>query len=281
MNEISKAGITLARRSFIRFKTPDLISAILTGSAAKGYADDYSDLDIILIYKNPLSNEEFERIVKEAKESGGDLYNGTPEHGFSVYYYIEGIKCDFAFGSQSETQKLFNEVTEDSDEPVDLIKHLQVSGFIDGFMLFDDNWLQPLIDKTKDMPSALKQKLVGQHLKFLPKWAFEKMAIERKDILFYYECVLEDISNLIAILCGLNGIYHPGKIKGAEFIINKMKIKPVNFTRRYKNIFKLNGYEASEELYNLINETLELIDRHLPEVSTERSKAVQKMVLRK
>lgn len=281
MNEISKAGITLARRSYIRFKTPDLISVILTGSAAKGYADDYSDLDTILIYKNPLSNEEFERIVKEAKESGGGLYNGNPEQGFSVYYFIEGIKCDFGFGNQSETQKLFSEVTEESDEPVDLIKHLQVSGFIDGVMLFDKNWLQPLIDKARDMPSALKQKLIRQHLKFLPKWAFEKMAVERNDILFYNECIMEDISNMIAILCGLNGIYHPGKLKGAEFTINKMKIKPVNFTGRYKNIFKLNGYEASEELYKLINETLELIDRHMPEVSTDRTRTVLEMVLRK
>src|SRR5260221_11366188 len=236
MNDYSNIRFELAKKNFLRFKNPDLLAASLTGSAAKGYADDFSDIDVILIYKNPVSSNEFELIVKEAKESGGDLYHGTPEAGFAVYYYIDGIKCDFGFGYSAETQKLFDESIEESDEPVDTVKHLQISGFIDGIILYDENWLIPLIEKVKIMPESVKQKLVKHHLKFLPKWVFEKMAIEREDILFYYETILEVFGNMIGILCGLNSFYHPGKIKGAEFTIEKMKIKPFNFISRNKKL---------------------------------------------
>ena len=263
------------------FKNSNLLAAALTGSAAKGYADNFSDIDIILIYKNPVNNEEFDQIVKGAKDSGGDLYHGTPEEGFAVYYYIDGIKCDFGFGYSGETEKLFNEAIAENNEPIDLLKHLQISGFIDGIILYDENFLNPLVEKVKNMPDSLRQKLVKQHLKFLPKWAAEKMAVERMDIFFYYENILEALSNMTGILCGLNGFYHPGKLKGAEFTIEKMKIKPADFILRSKNIFKLEGNEATKELYKLINEVINLIDKYLPAVSTERTREIQKMVLRK
>ena len=123
----------------------------------------------------------------------------------------------------------------------------------------------------------MQNAVVSQHLKFHPKWVLEKMGYERNDILFINETLLADINNMVGILCGINKLFLPGKLKGIDHTIEKMKIKPANFMERYKNVFKLHGKAATDEIYKLIDETIQLVDIHMPEVSTERTKKIRNM----
>lgn len=68
------------------------------------------------------------------------MYHGTPEEGFAVYYYIDGIKCDFGIGDYRETDKLIDEMLEKPE--VDLIKHLQIAGIMDGYDLYGDELIR-------------------------------------------------------------------------------------------------------------------------------------------
>ena len=280
MNEISKRRLTQAKDNLRQFDFLDIRAAAVTGSVPKGYADDNSDIDTIIILNNYMTQSEFDRIVNDAKTSGGDFYHGSPEEGFAVYYYIDGVRCDFGFGHYSETETLINEMLEQPE--VDQTKHLMISGLIDGYVLKDSGWLAPLIKKAEyNYPQELQVMLVTHFKKFHPEWAIEKMTIGRGDILYYYESLVEMTGNIIGILCGLNKFYHPGKLKGVEHTIAKMDIKPSDFVKRYNYILSAEKYEAIKELFNLVRETFDLIDKHLPEVSTKRSREVLEMVLRK
>lgn len=279
MNEISKQRIELAKRNLKMFKHLDIAAAMVTGSVAKGYADDNSDIDTIINLDKKLTQDEFDKIVADAKASGGDLYNGTPEEGFSVYYYIDGIKCDFGIGDYRETEKLIDEMLEKPE--VDLIKHLQVAGIMDGYDLYGSELISTWRSKAVQFPHELQIMMINHFKKFHPKWVMEKMAVERGDILFYNESVVEIIGNIIGILCGLNKMYHPGKLKGVEYTISKMKIKPKDFFERYNNIFSIEKTKAVKELYKLIDETLDLAGKYLPQVDIERSRKIINLVLRK
>ncbi len=280
MNEISKQRLKQAQVNIELFSNLKIRAAAVTGSVAKGYADDNSDIDTIVILNNKMTQGEFDKIVNDAKASGGDFYHGSPEEGFAVYYYIEGVRCDFGFGHYSETEELINDMLEKPE--IDLTKHLMISGLIDGYTLKDTNWLAPLIKKAEDgYTKELQILLVSHFKKFHPEWAIEKMTIGRGDILYYYESLVEMTGNMIGILCGLNKYYHPGKLKGVEHTIAKMKIKPKDFVNRYNYILSAEKYEALRDLFNLVRETFDLIDLHLPEVSTQRSRDVLEMVLRK
>jgi len=280
MNEISKHRLTQAKENLRLFDFLDIRAAAVTGSIAKGYGDDNSDIDTIVFPNNPMTQIEFDKIINGAKASGGDFYHGSPEEGFAVYYYIDGVRCDFGFGHYSETETLIAEMIEKPE--VDLTKHLMISGLVDGYILKDSNWLAPLIKKAEDGYSKELQILLVSHFKkFHPEWAIEKMTIGRGDILYYYESQVEMTGNIIGILCGLNKFYHPGKLKGVEHTIAKMYIKPQDFVKRYNFILSAEKYEALKGLFNLVRETFDLIDKHLPEVSTKRSREVLEMVLRK
>lgn len=279
MNEISKQRIELAKRNFEKFSDPNVIAAAITGSVAKGYADEYSDLDIIILRYNPYSQDEFDKIIEDAKNTGGDLYHGSPDEGFACYYYFDGIKCDFGFGDFRETEKLIDEMLVKPE--VDIVKHLQISGLIDGYILYGKEWFDKILTRAKNYPHDLQILMVKHHLKFYPEWVLQKMGVDRGDKLFYYETLLEIFGNIIGILCGLNKMYHPGKLKGVEWTIENMNIKPDNFFNRYSNVFDVNKSAAVAEIYSLVRETFNLIDTYLPEVSTERARALLEMKLRK
>lgn len=280
MNETSKLRLKQAQSNIELFHHLDIRAAAVTGSVAKGYADDNSDIDTIIMLNGNLSQKEFDKIVNDAKASGGDFYHGSPEEGFAVYYYIDGVRCDFGFGHYSETETLINEMI--AKPEVELTKHLMISGLIDGYILKDINWLAPLIKKAvEEYPKELQVMLVSHFKKFHPEWAIEKMTVGRGDILYYYESLVEMTGNIIGILCGLNKFYHPGKLKGVEHTFAKMKIVPLDFVKRYNFILSAGKSEALKEMFNLVRETLDLIEKHLPDVSTKRSRDILEMVLRK
>ena len=280
MNELSKQRLKQAQKNLELFAQLDIRAAAVTGSAAKGYADDNSDIDTIVMLNSPMAKSEFDKIINDAIASGGDFYHGSLEEGFAVYYYIDGVRCDFGFGHYSETETLINEMIEKPE--VDLTKHLMISGLIDGYILKDSDWLAALLKKAEEnYPKELQVMMVEHFKKFHPEWAIEKMTIGRGDILYYYESIVEMTGNIIGILCGLNKYYHPGKLKGVEHTIEKMKIKPRDFINRYKFVLSTEKSEALKEMFSLVRETFDLIDKNLPEVSTARSRNILEMILRK
>lgn len=278
MNQISKQRLNLAKENLSIFKKQGLVAAMVTGSIAKGYGDDNSDIDTILYYEEPFTKDEFDKIVTGARSSGGDLYHGTPEEGFAVYYYLHGIKCDFGVGKHAEQEELITEML--TKPEIDMTKHLVISGFVDGFTLFGDTWVEKWKTEASKYPKELQVLMVNHFKKFHPVWVIEKMALERNDNLFYTESIVEMIGNMIGILCGLNKMYHPGKLKGLEWTIDQMKIKPKNYYLRYNDVL-LNRKNALQNVYILVKESLDLIDEHLPEVSTERNRKLLDLKLRK
>ena len=225
---------------------------------------------------NVLLQSEFDKVIADAKASGGNFFHGSPEEGFAVYYYIDGVRCDFGFGHYSETEKLINEMLEKPE--VDLMKHLQISGLIDGYILKDSNWLNRLTAKAEaEFPKELQIMMVNHFKRFHPERAIEKMTIGRGDILYYYDSLVEMTGNIIGVSCGLNKFYHPGKLKGVEHTVKRMNIKPHDFIRRYNEILLAEKSAALKQLFNLVRETFDLIDEHLPEVSTARSREILDM----
>ncbi|HEY3250318.1 MAG TPA: nucleotidyltransferase domain-containing protein [Ignavibacteria bacterium] len=279
MNDISKNRIQLAKKNFEKFKNENVVAAIVSGSIGKGYGDDNSDIDTFIFYDKPYTKKEYDKIVGEAKQSGGDIFHGSPKEGFAVYYYIDGIKCDFGFRDYREAEKLISGMLKMPE--VDLMKHLQISGFIDSVILHGDKWIHKWRKKARKIPEDLLYFMVRNNLKFEPEWVMNTMAIERGDTLYLHEYYILAIDRIIWILCGLNKIYHPGKLKGIDNKIKQLDIKPVNFFERYREVFELSAEESVKELFGLIRETMDLIDKHMPRQSTARIRRVLEMKLRK
>lgn len=258
---------------------PRVRAVIVTGSVARGTADEASDVDTLVFWDEPLSAAEFEAACEAARASGGGVFGGTPEQGFGVYHYIDGIRCDFGHALTARYEETLARVLEDP-EP-DLERQLIASGFLHGVPIHGEAWHATWRDRLAAYPPALGSAMVRKHLRFYPLWALDKMGVERGDHLFVRESLLEGAGNILAILCGLNGVYHPGKLKGMAWTVARLAVKPDRVLERLESLFEMTGGRAVETFGALVHETLDLVDAHMPEVGTARTRTVLASVLRR
>jgi nucleotidyltransferase-like protein len=280
MNEATRTRIELARRNATRYaEHPNVRAIMVVGSVAHGLADDNSDIDCTIFYDRSPSEQEFDAICAAAKRSGGDLYYGTPDDGFAVYQYVEGIRCDFGFETIESAERTFADLLERPD--TDPIKQLVAGGFLDGLPLYGEAWIAGWQARLANYPPALGPAMVRKHLRFYPRWVLEKMGFERGEWLFLYEALIEAEQNILGILCGLNQRYHPGKVKGIAWTIGKLAVKPPELLPRLEQVLRGEPDLAIGRLSELIDETLTLVETHMPEIDTARTREVLAMQLRK
>lgn len=282
MNEISKQRMELARKNAVQLMNdPNVISMLVTGSVAKGIADDNSDIDTIVIYDKPLTQDNFDRIREDAIASGGGLYGEDIESGITVYKFIDRIRYDYGHTFHDPWEKLLDDYLKEPDI-TNAECQIMLSGFIDGAAIKGQEWAEKkkryFIDSY---PDKYAEDLVKKNLAFHPKWVLVKMGLERNDTLFLYETFLDIEKKIFGILCGINNLYHPGKFKSADYTIDKMKIKPDGLYERFTKVFHSSESEAIEILSGLIMETLDIVDEHMPEISTKRNREIFSMVLRR
>ena len=277
---VSAERLALAQRNVYRYAVdPHVKAAMVVGSVAHGMADDSSDIDTTLFYDEPMGQAQYDSIVARARNSGGDLYYGTPRDGFAIYEYIDGIRCDFGYSTIAEAEKPMQAMLDQPD--TDSNKQVVISGFVSGIALYGHSWVEGWQAKLRNYPSGLAEALVRKYLRFHPRWVLDKLGLERNESIYVAELLLESEENIFGILCGLNRLYHPGKVKGIAWSLAQMSIKPPQLLERAERAWKVDQREAVGIVSGLIDETLALVETHMPSVSTERTRTVLAMILRK
>jgi hypothetical protein len=282
MNEISKSRIELVKKYSKQYlDDPRVCALMVTGSVAKGYADDNSDTDSTVFYTEPVSKDEFEAIKRKAVDSGGGFYHGTPEEGFAVYEFNEGIKMDFGFQEAVKFEEMMNEYFAKPDlDNKDMM--IICEGFSVCIPLKGEDWIQQWKNNIrKGITDDYYKELVKKHMRFYTKFDVKHMGAGRNDLFFLYEVLLDMQKNILGILFGLNKMYHPGKLKGVKYYIDKMDIKLNNVYEKFVNQFHIEPHAAVDEIYSMVYEAFDLIDKHLPEIDTKKKREILQMKLRR
>lgn len=247
---------------------PNLEAILLAGSAAQGTADAYSDLDMMLYYSPLPTDAELEAMQAEARATGGNTYSYEPGQGLALYYFIEGIKVDMALSTTAEIEQLLE--TFWAEPPVnDDIIHLVVSGIARGKILHGAERIGPWQARLAHYPAGWGEALVRAHLRFTPRGVLSQMGAARGDYPLVYEQLLADSKNMLKVLCGLNQLYPPGKLKGLDGSLGRLKIAPADLAARWTNVWLLHPVEATAVWHDLVLDVLNLVDTHLPQVDTQ------------
>lgn len=279
MNEATEKRLRLAKENAARLSiNPNVKAIILTGSVAESHADDNSDIDTIVYIEGPLTDDEFKAVCDAAITSGGGIYGGTAKE-CAVYEYFDGIRCDFGYGLVSDAEELFREVLEKAD--TNLTNQLVVRGFMQGIPLYGEDWIREWQTRMATYPLALGEAMVKTYLHVRSLWIMEKLGADRGEKMDMVEQFLSLSHNLVAVLCGLNGLYHPGKWKGIQHTIDRMTIKPPDLLPRIESLFTLDLHSATQEAGRLIDETLTLVETYMPQIDTTRARAYFNRVLKK
>ena len=240
-------------------------SVLLTGSAATGEADFYSDVDLI-VYCDELPTEERVGAVVE-RVGGADrklIYPRTEdEHGES--FELGGIQCQLAFVTvrcaDGELERVL--AGEELESPL----QKAVEGILDGTPLHGPELIRSWRARAADYPDSLRRAMIERHWRFFPLWYVDRQVAVRDAFLWRKEILVEAAFDLLAVLAALNRLYFTRfQLKRMRKLVGRMRLAPPDLADRIERLFELEDEEAAHALERLVEETQALVAAELPDL---------------
>jgi predicted nucleotidyltransferase len=238
-------------------------SVLLTGSAATGEADFYSDIDLI-VYCGELPAEE--RIGTVIERVGGrdrrHIYPRTEdEHGES--FELGRIQCQLAFVTvrcaDGEVERVL--AGEELESPL----QKAVEGIVDGIPLHGPELIERWRERVADYPDPLRRAMIERHWRFFPLWYVERQIAARDTFLWRKQILVEAAFDLLAVLAALNRLYFTRfQLKRMRKLVGRMRLAPPDLANRLERLFE--SEDAAHELERLVAETQALVAAELPDL---------------
>lgn len=241
-------------------------AALVTGSAAEGVSDRWSDLDLI-VYHDELPTEEAIAGAR-SRAGGGDLSVISPWDGdsFVESFPVRGVECQVAHATVAATERHIDQVLVDLD--VESTYQKALDGLQHCLPLHGTDLVDAWQRRLADYPEPLRRAMVERHLRFTPLWVIGERLATRDATLWRNQVLVETSLRLLAVLAGLNRVYFTSfQFKRMHAFAGRLHRKPQNLADRIERLFTRPD-RAADELESLVSETVELIERELPDVDT-------------
>jgi len=246
----------------VRARVP-LRGALLTGSAGRGEADYYSDVDLVC-YVDQIPSQQVGAAVREAIGGTKDLQRASTEDFSSEEFDVKGIRVELSFTTVRSMDIRLDALLDqlvDIDTPSQKI----LSGVLDGLPLHGHELIEGWKTRIAHYPEPMRRAMVQRYWRFLPLWYGNAAMAKRDADLWRLDMLLEAAFNLLGVLAGINRLYFTRfQFKGARAYIARMNLAPVRFADRLESLFDLNSEAAAAELERLVEETRALVEVELP-----------------
>jgi hypothetical protein len=241
-------------------------AVLLTGSAARGDSDAYSDLDLVMYY--PARPDQ---AAAEAARTalGAERYRplGPPEEGgFGEAFVLGGVEVQVGHATVASVESEMASVLERLEVGTPTQKAL--SGVLEGVPLRGAELIGRWQARLAAYPEPLARAMVERHLTFFPLWYLEGHLARRDATLWSYEVLVQSAQNILAVLAGLNRRYFSTfQFKRARAFVDRLEIAPPDLYPRLERLLA-GGPSSVDDLERLVGETVALVARHMPEVDT-------------
>ncbi len=240
---------------------------LLTGSAALGVADRYSDLDVIC-YHDTLPAEEATAHLREALGATDLIPIGARGGGqFAEQFAVHGVACQIAHTTVAAWEGEMRSVLEGLDVASPTQK--AIGGLVEGIALHGAALIETWNARAGEYPDALAQAMVAHHLRLFPIWYVAPTLAARDARVWVQQMLVEGAQHLLGILAGLNRRYHsPFQFKRMGAFVAGLRVAPPDVATRIDALFALEQGEAIAAFEALVAETVALVQREMPEIDT-------------
>jgi hypothetical protein len=291
MNEATRWRTSLAQAVAIAYAADPQVAAVaLGGSVARGWADRHSDIEIYVFWENPPSDSGRLDAVERA---GGavDIWWQTPpdppayrqifdatggrmgqvwpyeEDEWSEHFYVRGVDIGVSgFLCATVDQYLADVVGRfETTER----KQLLLAAIVGGRALVGAAQFERWQTSTAAYPEALARAVVAEQLEADARWWDCEKVVQRDERALLYSLLGEMAGRITRILLALNRRYLPDpRLKWLDRLAASLPICPAGFAARLQQLYRLEPVAAVHEAQQLFDETLDLVERHLPGVET-------------
>lgn len=267
LNEASRWRLRLAERIVGGLpEDPALEAVAVAGSVARGCADRYSDVEILLLWREEPSERQRGALFEAAPAPSSRRELQPGEDGGSCEDFTSmGVKIDAAHWTLGRIDAIMSSLLDGSD--IRLPRQRLASDLQRCLPLRGEGCFGSLRRRLDDYPDVLVRAAVRQNLQFGPQAWLERLA-ERDDVIALHEILLLITRRLVGVLLALNRTYHPG-YKWIGETLAGLRVAPPAFQRRLLSVLTLDPARAAVLAGELIVEVLDLVDGgDLPDIGT-------------
>ena len=267
MNEASRWRLALGRQIGMAYAAnPKARVVMVAGSTGRGTADRYSDLEIDVYWSAPPTDEE-RRAAAEG--SGGTLIDLWPyeEDEWAEEISFGGFHVGTSTFLVETMERYLTEVLDgNSIEP---LAQIRLFSLLHAHTIAGEDLVMRWRNKASAYPGELSRAMLRANLPFEGLGYAEDMLIDRDDLLVLNDLICRVERQVLGVLLGLNRLYLPNpRFKGMHELIAEMRLKPRDLSARLKAVFRLPPREGMLELHAICEDTLTLVDEHMPELDT-------------
>jgi hypothetical protein len=244
---------------------------MIAGSVGRGSADRYSDIEVDVYYAEPPT--EAERVAAVERCGGTVELLAQDEDEWEEQILIGGFHAHTSTFLVATMERYLREVVDQCSLAAEA--QTRLFSLQHGITLTGDGQVERWRAKAANYPDGLQRAMLEQNLGFGRFRHAAEMLAARDDLMALYEIFLETGRQLLGTLLGLNRIYlpTPGYLKSMDETIGLMAVKPADLSGRLKRSFSIEPTAAVGELEALIEETLTLVEKHVPGFDTAPHRA--------
>lgn len=241
-------------------------AALLAGSAGRGDADFYSDIDLLL-YVDTVPPEQVLADIREAVGGTNPIPKAEPTDYFRGQEFdLQGVRTEVSFVALAWSESRLAELLERIEE-FDSPSQKVLAGILDGLPLHGEELLERRRARVRDYPEPLRRAMVERHWNLFPLWYHGEAMAARDAELWRLDMLLDAAFNLLAVLAAVNRLYFTRfELKQLRALVKNMELAPPRLADRLESLFQLAPDAAATELESLVEETRALVAAELPDV---------------
>lgn len=245
---------------------------MVTGSVAEGLCDEYSDCDVMFYYDELPSEADLRRSRQQNPRAElVEILGHYADGAIGESLQIDGVECQFAHATIAQWESEMASILEDFEIESPIMKAM--TGTLNGIPLYGEPLIQQWKARIANFPDGLAQTMVKHYLTFVPVWGMQEKLARRDAILWYSQIMVESVQNILGVLSGLNCQYYSTfQFKRMGRFVEQLAIAPDNLALRLESLFCLKTADAVRELEGLVQETIALVETHMPQVDTVSAK---------
>ena len=277
MNSASKWRLQLANRVADSYSAnPKVAAVIVGGSAGRGHADRFSDLEIGVFWREPPTDED--RLAAASATGGNDirLYPYDPaEEAWEDDLFLghlapgqpyTGLLVEIPHYTVDFIERVLDDVLERYD-PSDAKQNL-LAAITTSKPLYGQELIEAWRSRAAVYPRELALAMVKKHAQIDHFWRTEMFLERGNNLMLLNDTFVQVSKKLLYVLFALNRTYYSG-FKWLDLQLSQMEIVPPNFSNRLREVYQAEPRIAIETMRTLVEETYSLIEREMPEIDIE------------
>jgi hypothetical protein len=278
---------SLLRREFAEQIAPayaadsSVVAVIVGGSAARGHADRFSDLELFIVRATPptetgrrsaiaAAGGDLVRLYPVEVEAAGPVWADAWKIGRKDRVPLTGIEVDMHHVLVEAVERTLDDVLERFDP--DPMKHNFVGGLLHATPLQGEATVRAWRERAAAYPDGLRRTVVQAQAQIEGLWRLDAYAFRGNPVAGYH-LLTNAHEELLHTLLGLNRVYYPG-FRSLERVVADLQIAPHDLLERVRASYPLRPERSKQILTGLVEETHDLIAKYLPEINVDRLRTI-------